>query len=94
MNWKVLAATFGTLAMMAGTANALTLTNNDEVEYGLEVILGEGGADLQTLQLPGGQSLTDICDQGCTIKLPNGAEQEFEGDENVTIQDGEFMIAE
>lgn len=94
MNWKVLAATFGTMAMLAGSANALTITNEDEAEYSLEVILGEGGADLQTLQLSGGQSLSDICEQGCTIKLPNGAEQEFDGDENVTIKDGGFIIAE
>ena len=94
MNWKLLAATLGTLAMMAGTANALTITNEDEVEYSLEVILGEGDADLQNYKLPGGGSLEDICAQGCTMKLNNGAEQVFQGDEDVTVEGGEFMISE
>lgn len=94
MNWKVIAATFGALAMMAGSAHALTLTNNDEVEYGLEVVIGEGDGGVQSYQLPAGQSLSDICDNGCTIKLGNGTEQAFEGNESVTIEDGGFMVAE
>jgi hypothetical protein len=94
MNWKTLAATVGTMAMLIGSANALTVTNEDEVDYTFDVILGEGGADTETIELPVGQNVSDICEQGCTIKLPNGSEQSFEGDENVTIKDGVFMIAE
>lgn len=94
MNWKTLAATVGTMAMLIGSANALTITNEDEVDYTFDVILGEGAADMETIELAVGQSVSDICEQGCTLKLPNGSEQSFDGDENVTIKDGVFMIVE
>lgn len=94
MNWKTLAATVGTMAMLMGSANALTVTNEDEVDYTFDVILGEGSAETETIELPAGLSVSDFCEQGCTIKLPNGSEQSFEGDESVSIKDGVFMIAE
>lgn len=94
MRLKLLTATFGTVALLTGAANALTLTNEDEAEYGVEVMLSQGDTEKQNYQLQGGGELADICNDGCTIKLENGAEQEFEGDEDVTIKDGKFSISE
>ena len=94
MSWKTFAAAAGTLAMLMGSAHALTITNDDDVDYEFDLVIGQGDADMQMIELPAGSSLSDFCELGCTIKLPNGVEQSFEGDEIVTIKDGTFLIAE
>ncbi len=94
MTWKFASATFGVVAMLAVPANALTLTNTDETIYSIELVIGQGDANVQQMALHAGQTVDDICYSGCTIRLSNGAEQSFEGDEIVTIRDGAFALVE
>lgn len=92
MNWKALVLSIGATAMVAGSADAITITNEDDVEHTLEVIVGEGIIVSETHQLEAGGTLADFCNTGCTIKLKNGAEQKFDGEESVTIKGGEFIL--
>lgn len=95
MNWKLMIATLGATAFLAGPASALTLINADETIYSVEVTLGEGDAgDIQEYGLDVGKKLDIACDDGCIVKLSNGAQQQFSGDETVTVKDGALVIAE
>jgi len=73
---------------------ALNLVNDDAETYSVEVAIGEGDTNMEKYELEQGQSLQEVCMEGCTVTLSNGANQAFVGDENVSIKDGEFVIAE
>ncbi len=88
------AAILAALVLSAGSAKALTLSNNDDITYAVDVIVGEGAAGQENYSLAEGQSLESICPDGCTIRLDNGVEGEFSGTESVAIIDGEFVISE
>ena len=94
MNIKFAVATVGVLAMISAPAHSLTLTNDDEIPYEVGVIVGEGDAATMRFDLEAGGSRYDFCEDGCTIRLDNGAEQSFDGGEIVTIQDGGFVLSE
>ena len=92
---KLAFATAGVLAMLAiAPANALTLINNDDATYEVTAMIGEGDATMDTFELASGANRADFCEEGCLIRLNNGAEQSFQGDEIVTIKDGGFVMAE
>lgn len=80
--------------LIAPQAGATTLTNEDESAYRLEVILGEGAASGEELELESDETITDFCMDGCVVRLDNGQEYRFEGFENAVIRNGEFMITE
>ncbi len=94
MKLKSLLLSAAALSILSTNAFALDLANNDTVAYGVEIIMGEGDATNQKYDLKTEEVLTDVCMEGCTIKLSNGTEQGFAGDEIVSIKDGEFVIAE
>lgn len=94
MNLKPILGALAISALFATPAAALTIVNDDEVTYTLDVNLGEGDSNKQQYELPFDHLLEDICDAGCTIQLNNGAQMEFTGHEYVTIKDGTFVIAE
>ncbi len=88
-------AVAGAFALLAITpALAISLTNEDETGYEVTIVEGEGDANSTTIQLDPGTNVSEICENGCTVKLDNGAEFTFEGDETATIKDGEFDLTE
>jgi len=92
MNLKHLVVACALITAVATPASALTLTNNDDKTYEVTVTVGEGDASVTRHSLAKGQTLQDICNEGCTVRLDNDVEWEFEGNESVTITDGEFAI--
>jgi len=94
MNIKTVLAALVATALVAGPAQAVTLTNEDAATYTVEVIVGEGDASNTSFELQSGETLADVCADGCVIRLNNGAEADFVGDEAITIKDGELTIAE
>ena len=94
MGIKPLLLSAAALSILAGPATALELTNNDDATYQVEIVIGEGDSTTESYELETDQFLSDVCAEGCTIKLSNGAEQAFAGDEIVSIKDGKFVITE
>lgn len=94
MSLKSLLLSAVALSFMAAPAAALELANNDDAGYEVEVVVGEGDNSVQKYELNADEVLSEICMQGCTIKLSSGAEQTFAGDEMVSVKDGQFVIAE
>ena len=93
MKLKLAAITFSTVFLLVGPAFALTLSNGDEVTYGVTVITGQGDGTVETFDLESGFSMENLCEEtGCTIRLSNGVEKEFKGDEDVEIIDGQFAL--
>lgn len=81
---SVLAATLG-----ASTALAVSITNRDDREHKITVIEGESSKD-HTLQPSG--VLDGVCANGCVIRLGDSDKDEYEleGDEVLSIEDGEL----
>ncbi len=94
MNWKIAMAVLGGSMFLSGYASALTLQNNDSADYDVEVIAGQGDASTDEFVLGSGETKSGFCEEGCVVKLSTGAERHFVGDENVSIVDGDFVIAE
>lgn len=87
-------AAIGAAMLLASPAIALDLSHEDEDTYTVEVIGGQGDESRERFVLEPGEVLSNICEGGCTIILDNGAEQEFIGDETVSIRNGEFVTVE
>lgn len=94
MKWIPLLAALGTLTVFAPQAGAVTLTNQDGQSYLMEIVLGEGSATVEELNIESGESITDLCSDGCAIRLDNGEELEFSGPEIAEIIDGKFVLIE
>lgn len=94
MNWKIALGSLAAISLLAGPATALTLTNEDDEAYKVEIIQGQGDETREVYEIGGREALSDICEDGCTIKLSTGAESDFNGDEDVMIKDGEFVFKE
>ena len=94
MSIKSLLLSAAALSILTGPTAALELANNDDETYQVEILAGEGDSTTESHELKTEEMLSDVCTQGCTIKLSNGAEQAFVGDEVVSIKDGELVIAE
>jgi hypothetical protein len=91
----IIAATFAAMALfLAGSAYALTLTNQGEAEQHLVITQGGDESSSQEVFIAANQTLQDLCQDRCTIALENGLQESFEGNENVFIKDGGFTIAE
>ncbi len=91
----MIALTAGTLALfLAGQAQALTLTNRDTVEQRVQITEGGDEAVTHDVVIAANQILDELCKEACTVTLESGAQESFEGDENVYIEDGRFVIAE
>lgn len=85
------AALFG---LLSAPASALTLINDDQDTYTIHVMIGEGDATNEKFELPYDHMMEDFCNEGCTIRLSNGASKHFVGDEVVLIQNGNFVVTE
>ena len=94
MKWMPVFCAVGAVAVITTPAFALDIINDDGTGYTVEVTQGQGSASSETFELEAGQTLTNVCGDGCTVKLDNGAEAMFAGDESVTIKDGEFVLTE
>ena len=81
-------------AFLSIPAYAVELTNDDEAAHSVQLQIGEGDSTSQTLNVAAGQTLKDICKDGCIMRLENGAEIGLAGDEIVSIRDGDFTIIE
>ena len=94
MNLKTTAIAAAIFGLLATPASALSLINDDQETYTVQVMIGEGDATNETFELPYDQIKEDFCNEGCTIRLSNGATKHFAGDEIVLIQDGNFVVTE
>ena len=74
-------------AMQLTSAHAVTLSNNDNATYKIEVI---AKSTRREHQLGPGKSITNICEQGCIIRLNGSADHDYEleGSERVSIEGG------
>lgn len=90
--WPLLAVV-AALAMLAGAAQAFTVTNRDANAQRLQITEPEGeGAEEFTIEPD--ETLDEVCETGCTIILENGVKETFEGMETVYIEDGSFVLVE
>ena len=80
--------------LFVSPAQALTLINDDQTTYTVEIVVGEGDSQNESYELQFDYMLEDICQSGCTIKLSNGAAQDFNGAEYVIIRDGKFVATD
>ena len=72
-------------------AEALKLTNRDATEQKL-TIQENNGAREQVLKPA--ETIEGFCNSGCTIKLQDGEEYEFDGNEVVSIEEGLIFLDE
>ena len=92
---KTVLATAVALTLIAtASASALSLTNEDKVTYEVSLILGQGDASAEVFQLGASEQITDLCEEGCMIRLNDSAWINFEGAEVLKIQDGKIVAAE
>ena len=79
---------------LSGQAYALTLINRTAVEQNVQISDGDSESVTRDVTLSADQTLDGICDEGCTIILENGVEEDFDGDEVIYIENGEFVIVQ
>jgi hypothetical protein len=73
----------------AGPAFALTISNLDAQPHTISV---SAGAKAEELKVEPQKSVEPGCSGGCKIKLENGEEYEFKGNETVSIDGGAMFI--
>jgi hypothetical protein len=79
-------------ALAAGSqAEALQLTNRDTAEH--KIALTEPAGSQEVLIKPS-QVIDGICKTGCTMKMADGEEYEFDGNEVVSIEEGLMFLDE
>ncbi|MDH3196015.1 MAG: hypothetical protein OEL78_06870 [Hyphomicrobiales bacterium] len=94
---KTLILATGALAaalLVAGQANALTLTNRGAGDQRLKIITSGDEAVTQDVVILAEETLSDVCMDGCKIALENGDQKTFEGNEVVYIEHDKLVIAE
>jgi hypothetical protein len=89
----VLAGAGALTLVMAWQAQAMTLTNRDGADL-MVTITENGDSTGQDLLIAANQTLEDVCANGCTITLEDGQKLDFNGDEDVSIEGGRFIITE
>jgi hypothetical protein len=77
--------------LAASPAMALKLTNRDATEH--QMTIQENSAARQHTLKPS-ETIEGICGGGCTIKMQNGEEYEFDGNEIVSIEEGLIFLDE
>lgn len=77
--------------LTASQASALQLTNRDTADHKLVVTEKD---TTQELIVKPSQVVDDICEKGCTIKMSDGEEYEFDGNEIVSIEEGLMFLDE
>lgn len=86
MHW-VRAVSVILLLSSTTAAHAVSITNRDEHDHKLTIIEGDGKADHM---LKPAQALTGVCVKGCTIRLNDSEDDEYQLEANdvVSIEDG------
>jgi len=79
---------------LASQAYALTLINRTPVEQNVQISEGDSEAMTRDVVLSADQTLDGFCEEGCTIVLENGVEEDFDGDEVIYIENGQFIIVQ
>ena len=82
------------MLFLSSQAGALELVNGDPAEHAIRITMAGKDASTVEMVLAQDETLSNICESGCTIELENGVSQSFEGTETVYVQDGQFVIAE
>lgn len=82
-----------TLALSTSGALSLALTNNDPEILSLELIENDNSDAIHTIEVPKGDTIDDLCLDGCTIRI-NGQEYVFSGYENLVYENGELTEAD
>ena len=75
----------------ASQAEALQLTNRDTADH--KIALTEPSGTQEVLIKPS-QIIDGICKTGCTMKMADGEEYEFDGNEVVSIEEGLMFLDE
>ena len=81
------------LAALATTspAQALQLTNRDTADHKIALTEPSGTQEVMIKQA---QVIDGICKAGCTMKMADGEEYEFDGNEIVSIEEGLMFLDE
>lgn len=74
----------------AFSAHALTVTNRDTTDQSLTIM---EGTESSTVSIKPGETMSNLCANGCKVML-GAEEQQFDGQEVVTIEGGKLIIAE
>ena len=80
---------FGCALMLASPAFALTISNLDQEAQTVSVT---AGSKTEEVKLDAQKSAEPNCSGGCKVKLGNGEEYQFKGDEKVSIDGGAMFI--
>ncbi len=75
----------------ASPAEALKLTNHDAAAQ--KMIISENNGSREQTLAPA-ETLDGFCNSGCTIKMQDGEEYEFDGNEIVSIEEGLMFLDE
>jgi len=85
---------FAAACLVVAVAHAATLSNEDQTYANVELVLGEGDAYADVIELQPSETVGDVCLDGCILRLENGNELPVTGDEIVIIRDGAFIIVQ
>lgn len=75
----------------ASQAQALQLTNRDTAEHKIALTEPSGA---QEVVIKPSQVIDGLCKAGCTMKMSDGEEYEFDGNEVVSIEEGLMFLDE
>jgi hypothetical protein len=83
-------AGLGALGLLyAGSAQALTISNEDANPHTITVT---AGGDSKQLTIEPEKEVDAPCSDGCKVKLENGEEYDLKGGEGVSIEDGVIFV--
>jgi hypothetical protein len=83
--------TFLAALAAASQAEALQLTNRDAEEHKIAMTEPAGAQDVL---IKPSQVIDGLCKTGCTMKMADGEEYEFDGNEVVSIEEGLMFLDE
>jgi hypothetical protein len=84
-----IAALGGVVLAGGGSAQALTISNIDPKPHRVTV---SAGSESKDLTIEPAKDVDADCASGCKVKLENGEQYEFRGDEAVSIEGGVIFI--
>lgn len=75
----------------ASPAQAFTLINQDGMAHHFTILVKD---DEWRITVGPNETLVHMCPVGCSISLAHHKEQDFRGDETVSIKDGRLTVAD
>ena len=82
----------GAFALLAGSAQAASVTNRDVSEHYLQIVDPNGESEPQDVVIAANESLDGLCMEGCQIGLDDGDPLTLSGSEKLVIEDGVLGI--